>query len=187
MLSFQFTPFPVLSSERLLLCETTIGEAPDFLRMRSDPRNMRYLDRPLMQNIAEAHEMIGRIRVNFLDNITISWTIRLKETNHFIGHIGYYRLDKVNHRAEVGYMLEHPYWRLGYASEALRTVLQYGFSTMHLHSVQAAVNPDNEASIGVLSKNGFLKEGHFKEDYYYNGNFLDTGWYALLASQFAPK
>ena len=64
--------------------------------------------------------------------------------------------------------------------EAMKGVLQYGFETMKLHSVEANVNPGNNASTKVLEKNGFVKEAYFKENYYYNGKFIDSAIYSLL-------
>lgn len=64
--------------------------------------------------------------------------------------------------------------------EALATVLDYGFSSMGLHSVVANVNPANEASKKILAKNNFVQEAYFKEDFFYDGQFLDTAIYSLL-------
>jgi ribosomal-protein-alanine N-acetyltransferase len=62
----------------------------------------------------------------------------------------------------------------------MKPVLDYGFNIMNLHSVEANVNPDNLASIKLLANNGFKREAYFKENYFYNGKFLDTMIYSLL-------
>ena len=64
--------------------------------------------------------------------------------------------------------------------EAMEAVLLYGFQKMKLDSVEANVNPFNAASIKLLEKNGFVREGYFRGNYYYNGKFLDSAIYALL-------
>ena len=66
--------------------------------------------------------------------------------------------------------------------EAMAAVLGYGFSAIGLHSVEANVNPDNQASVRLLEKNGFVREAYFKENYYYNGVFKDSVIYSLLTS-----
>jgi len=64
--------------------------------------------------------------------------------------------------------------------EAMEVVLNYGFNIMELHSIEANINPVNIASTKILEKNNFVLEAHFKENYYYNGNFLDSYVYSLL-------
>ena len=63
----------------------------------------------------------------------------------------------------------------------MTSVLDYGFTTMLLHSVEANVNKDNAASMKLLAKNNFVREAYFKENYFYNGRFLDSVIYSLLA------
>jgi ribosomal-protein-alanine N-acetyltransferase len=58
---------------------------------------------------------------------------------------------------------------------------------MKLHSIEAHVNPNNIASIKLLEKNGFIREAYFKEDYFYDGKFLDTAVYSLLTSEHKIK
>ena len=64
--------------------------------------------------------------------------------------------------------------------EAVAAVLSYGFSAIKLHSVEANINPANVASKKLLEKNGFVQEAYFKENFYYNGRFMDAPIYALL-------
>jgi ribosomal-protein-alanine N-acetyltransferase len=54
---------------------------------------------------------------------------------------------------------------------------------MKLHSVEANVNPANNSSIKLLKKNKFVKEAHYKENYFYDGKFLDSAVYSLLSDQ----
>lgn len=67
--------------------------------------------------------------------------------------------------------------------EALSAILAYGFTIMKLHSVEARVNPLNEPSIKLLERNNFIREGLFKEDYFYNGKFLDTAVYSIISNK----
>lgn len=64
--------------------------------------------------------------------------------------------------------------------EALQAILKYGFETMNLHSVEANVSPLNVASKQLLLSQNFVLEAHFKENYYFNGQFLDSHIYCLL-------
>ena len=68
----------------------------------------------------------------------------------------------------------------GIATEALERVMKYGFNEMNLHSMEAVIDPRNRASEKVLLKNGFEKEGHFKENTFFNGEFLDSVIYSKI-------
>jgi [ribosomal protein S5]-alanine N-acetyltransferase len=89
-------------------------------------------------------------------------------------------MQKEHYRAEIGYALHPEHQGIGLMQEALNAVLDYGFTVMNLHSVEANVNPNNAASINLLQRNGFMREGMFRENYFYNGKFLDSAIYSLL-------
>jgi len=57
-------------------------------------------------------------------------------------------------------------------------VLDYGFRALQFHSIEANVNPDNAASIKLLERNNFVREAYHKENYYFNGKFLDSAIYS---------
>mgnify|MGYP003533459009 FL=1 len=64
--------------------------------------------------------------------------------------------------------------------EALDKALQFGFRTLNFHSIEAVIDPRNTASENLLVKANFKKEAHFKENFFYNNEFLDTVIYSLL-------
>ena len=64
--------------------------------------------------------------------------------------------------------------------EAIKAVITYAYTETTLHSIEANINPDNLASANLLEKNGFKKEAHFRENFYYNGKFLDSLIYSLV-------
>jgi ribosomal-protein-alanine N-acetyltransferase len=104
----------------------------------------------------------------------------LKDTKAAIGSIAFWRLLKQHRRAEIGYHLNAAYWKRGYMQEAMEAVIRYGFQTLHLHSVEANITPGNEASQSLLLRNGFVREGFFKENYMGVAGFLDTASFSLI-------
>lgn len=180
MLHPGFRPFPELITERLKLGRITKNDVDELFLLRSNPNTMQYIDRPPAQTPDDAHKLIRVIEDLLAAGDGITWGIYLKDQPELIGTIGLWRIIKEHHRAEIGYLL-HPAWqRKGLTHEALIKVLEYGFSVLKLHSVEANVNPLNKASICLLEKNGFVREAWFKENYYYNGVFKDTLIYSLL-------
>lgn len=181
MLEINFTPFPVLSSERLLLREIAATDVDRLHTLRSDPTSMKYLDKAPLKDKEEAQALLDKMLADVDTNNAIIWAIALKDKpSLLIGTISFWRIMKEHYRAELGYMLLPDYFNKGYMTEAINTANAYAFSTIKLHSIEAHINPDNAASAAILLKTGFIKEAHFKEDFYYNGKFLDTAVYSLL-------
>ncbi len=181
MLTLHFPIFPILETERLVLREHSLADAPDLFKMRTNEEVMRYIDRERPKNIQDMETFITTFNEGFRQGQHLAWIMALKEAPEtMIGSIGYWRTNLVNHRAEIGYMLLPAYWRMGIVSEALVKTIAFGFNEMQLHSIQANINPGNDASRQILLKHGFEKEAYFKEDYYFNGKFLDSEIYSLL-------
>jgi ribosomal-protein-alanine N-acetyltransferase len=67
-------------------------------------------------------------------------------------------------------------------NEAMTAVINYGFDDLKLHSIEANVNPGNASSIRLLERSGFIREAYHRENYYYNGHFLDSAIYSLVNS-----
>jgi ribosomal-protein-alanine N-acetyltransferase len=180
MLQFNFSPFPVLITDRLVLRQMQMLDAPELFHLRSDKEVMKYIGKPQAASVAEVSTLIETINKGIAANEDIAWAITLKNDSRLIGYIGFWQTNKMHHFSEVGYMLHPDCQGKGLMQEALKVVLEYGFHTMRLHSVQANVDPLNTASIKLLERKGFVREAHFKENYYFNGNFIDSVIYSLL-------
>lgn len=180
MLEINFHPFPVLETERLILRRIVAGDAPQILKLRSDPGTMKYIPRPLAKTLEDAMEHFRQIEEKIEANVGINWAISLKNSPEFIGIIGHFRIKPEHYRAEIGYMLLPEFHGKGIMPEAISMVIAYGFEDMKLHSIEAIIDPENKASAAVLEKNGFVREAHLKENEFYDGKFLDTVIYSLL-------
>ena len=181
MLAINFSPFPELSTKRLLLRRITKYDAPCILKLRSDETVMRFIDRERAKTLADAESFIRRIDDSLQANEGLTWGMALKEEpDLLIGTIGYWRIIKEHYRAEIGYMLRPDLWGKGIMKEALLEVINTGFNSLKLHSIEAHINPENTASGNILQSTGFVKEAHFKEDFYYEGTFRDTIIYSRL-------
>ncbi len=180
MLSVNFVPFPVLKTDRLILRKTEMTDAQAMFVQRSDPRLMQYVDRKPCESEEEAAAFIRMITDNLDNNNGISWAITTHDSDEMIGSIAIWRIVKEHYRGELGYVLLPDYQGKGLMHEALNAVIAYGFTDMGLHSLEANINPDNAASQKLLERHGFIREAYFKENYYYNGKFLDSAIYSLI-------
>lgn len=180
MLAFNFLPFPIIETERLLLRRITNDDVNEVFELRSNPETMKYIPRPLVKTTEDALEHIAMIEDKIITNIGINWGITLKGNSKLLGIIGYYRMQPENYRAEIGYILLPEFHGKGIIPEAVNKLIRYGFDDLKLHSIEAVIDPENLASEKVLQKCGFVKEAHFKESEFYNGRFLDKVIYSLL-------
>ncbi|MBC7861883.1 MAG: GNAT family N-acetyltransferase [Bacteroidia bacterium] len=181
MLTFNFTPFPVLETQRLCLRAIVKEDAENLFCLRSEKEVMKYINRPLPASVDEIYTLIEKIQDGIKTNQAIAWAITLKaEPGKIIGTIGYHRINAEDHRGEIGYMLDKNYWRKGLVQEAMEKIIDYGFKEMKFHSMEGIINPANIASAKILEKNNFVREAYFKENYHFNGEFLDSAIYSLL-------
>ncbi len=180
MLDINFGEFPNILTERLQLRQLKSEDAEALFPLRKDPVVMKYIARPLTKEIEEVHKLIDVINQRYYSNEGITWAITLVDNPTLIGTIGFWRIESENHRAEIGYLLDPAFHGKGIMHEAMKVVLDYGFSTLKLHSVEANIDKDNEASMKLVERCGFVKEAHFKENYYFEGQFLDSVIYSLL-------
>ncbi|MFL5740440.1 MAG: GNAT family N-acetyltransferase [Flavisolibacter sp.] len=174
--------YPELQTEKLSLRQIKREDAPELWLLRSHDLIMRYLDREKMSGVAEAEALIDKIGDSGKEGTGYSWALSLKNDEKMIGYSGIWRIDKVNHRGEIGYTLHPDYWNQGLMTEALRVIVNFGFDQLGLHSLEANVNPGNGASIRLLEKSGFVREAYFRENYFFRGNFLDSAIYSLIST-----
>ncbi|MDO9374347.1 MAG: GNAT family N-acetyltransferase [Bacteroidota bacterium] len=183
MLETTFSPFPELQTERLILRRLLRSDAPAILRLRGNEVVMKYIDRDRALTTEDAFVFIDRIQASLDTDTGITWAMAFKSApDELIGTIGFWRMIREHHRAELGYMLDPAEWRKGIMKEAINEVVAKGFSLLQLHSVEARIDPNNTGSALVLQSTGFVKEAHLKEAFYYNGVFKDTVIYSKLNS-----
>ena len=184
MLQLNFSPFPILESERLCFRKLTPEDAPEILVLRGNPETMKFIPRPLATNIEEAQAHIKIINDKIDENIDINWAVTEKGSDKCIGIMGFYRTQPEHYRTELGYMIAPEHWGKGYVTEAVKTLLNFAFNSLNLHSIEAVIDSRHKASERVLQKAGFEREAHFKENFYYNNEFTDTVMYGLLKRYF---
>lgn len=83
--------------------------------------------------------------------------------------------------AKLGYAIAADHWGNGYATDAARTLIDYGFSELGLHRITAAIGPDNTASLAVVRRLGFTYEGRLRDHVHTNGAWRDSHLYSILA------
>ncbi len=109
--------------------------------------------------------------------------IDLTATGALIGNCGL-RLETADaHEGDIGYELAPEHWGSGYATEAARELLRFGFADMGLHRIWSWCIADNAASANVLRKIGMREEGRQREKEFFKGRWWDTLLFGMLAEE----
>ncbi|MBM7097470.1 GNAT family N-acetyltransferase [Bacillus sp. H-16] len=173
--------FPELETNRLRLVKITYDYTKELYDILSRKEVMKYYGMDRISNYEEAAQVIESYRKNFANQRGIRWGIVIKDSNVFVGTIGLSNL--LQKKAEVGFELHPDYWRKGYISEAFREILRYSFEELDLFRLGAATFPENTASIFLLEKFDFEKEGCLRGYFYQN----KTSYDALIFSVIYPE
>jgi len=183
MLNIQFKPFPNLATDRLFLRAINKDDKNEIYALRSNPEVMQHINRPLAKNVEEAESFIYKIAKGIKENQLLYWGITLKVDDSLIGTICLWNISTENYRAELGYELMPEFQGQGLMQEAFSKVVNYAFATLRFHTLEANVNPHNKKSIRLLERNEFVREAYFKENYFFNGKFLDSAIYCKINPQ----
>lgn len=182
-----FKSYPEFETERLRFRKIDLNDANEIFLIRSNDEVMRFMDVPRHHSISDSEKLIQTAEDSYKNETGINWAIIEKHSNSFIGYIGFIRIFSEHCRAEIGYVLKPEYWGKGYMYETINCIVRFGFEEMQLHSIEANVNPLNERSHKVLQRVGFKREAYFRENYLFDGNFLDSVIYSLLEKDLMEK
>lgn len=155
-------------TDRIILREIILNDAPAMFEMDADPEVHTYLGKSPIKTIDQAIENIGYIRQQYVDYGIGRWAIVDKRTKQFVGWGGLkYRTDEVNGRInfyEVGYRLLRKFWGQGLATESAKASLKYAFEELLLEQVYAMANVENLASRNALLKSGLKITGQLEHE-----------------------
>jgi len=84
---------------------------------------------------------------------------------------------------QIFYILDEEYWGRGYATDAVRTLANFGFQRLGLHRITAAIGPDNAASVSVVKRAGFTHEGRLRDHVFTNGAWRDSLLFSMLVHE----
>lgn len=172
----------MVETDRIILREITINDAPAMFEMDADPQVHTYLGKSPIQTIGQAISQIQFIRQQYHDYGIGRWAIVDKSTGNFVGWGGLkFRTDEVNGHInfyEVGYRLIRRYWGQGFATASARASLKYAFNELQLDAVYAMANVENLASKNALLKSGLVITGQLS----YEGIACD--WFEIKKEDF---
>jgi RimJ/RimL family protein N-acetyltransferase len=167
---------PEIETRRLRLRPMTLDDLPSLAHLFADPDVMLYLPTGESRSVEETQVELAYMVDHWRQRGFGVWAVTLRDTGEFAGYCGLQYLHvepggvsaealQAGTDVEVVAGLAKPYWRQGIAPEATRAALRYGFETLRLARIVAAIHPDNDASRHILQSLGL----HFDDTIRYYG------------------
>ena len=101
-----------------------------------------------------------------------------------IGTCGYLHNVVEHNRIEIGYDLSPESWGKGIMTETLKAVIHFAFSELNVNKIEAQITSENDASLHLVSKLGFHRDGVLREHEFEKGRYIDLVIYSLLKSEY---
>ena len=162
-MQLNFTPFPTLTTERLVLRAIDINDDKELFILRSDDEVNKYVGNPKPKSLTDIHKLIEILQKNAAENLAILWAISYKDDAKLIGTICYWNISTENETVELGYMLTPQEQGKGVMHEALVAILDYCSTHIQPKSIEAFMHKDNNRSARLLERNGFSRDSVLEE------------------------
>ena len=173
------TDIPSLQTPRLLLREVNSDDALDIFEFASDRQVTKYTFWNTHRSIEDTGKFISFLKSP--DNVT--WAIVLKESELVIGYCFFHSLERDHKKAEISFGISRDYWGQGYATEAVREVLSYGFEKGKLRRIEGTCMLENLASSRVMEKLGMKFEKVIQNARQKNSVYYDLNLYILSSHE----
>jgi ribosomal-protein-alanine N-acetyltransferase len=158
-----FSIFPVLETDRLVLRRLSLNDAEEIYQLRSDIEVAALTGRAPSASISEAIAYIDKIDKLINNNECIFWVVSYKDAPDLIGAVCLWNFDIANRTVEIGYELLEQFQGKGIMGEVIARVLKYALDAMGVEKVVAFPSSENPPSVKLLEKLGFKQTpGHFK-------------------------
>jgi len=182
---FEHVGSGTIDTERLVLRPFDRGDVDaTFRNWAGDERVQKLYGEPVYPTREAVSELLDGYMRRYEQGDYYRWVIDEKNGARSIGQIAFFLVDPKNHFAEIEYCIGVEFQGKGYATEATRAVIEYGFQKMGLNKVQICHNARNPRSKRVIEKCGFTHEGTLRDYFYMDGDFVDRLYYSILAREF---
>lgn len=141
----------ILETERLIIREHLLSDAPFFFTLNSNHNVVKYTGDTSFKNLTEAENIVKYVINQYKENGYGRWLVALKNTNTPIGWCGL-KFHPDTQQTDIGYRLLESAWGHGYATESAQACVNYGFTHLNLNHIIGTAMKQNIASINVFKK-----------------------------------
>lgn len=172
---------PFLIGDRIYLRPLEEEDLDRCMRWINDPEILTTLGRRFPMSRALEREWITS---QYKSEKDLSLAIVIKDGDLHIGNCGFNSIDYLNRKAVFGILIgEKDNWGHGYAPEAAKLILGYGFDELNLHRISLEVYSHNKRAQRAYERVGFIHEGAMREAYFRNGRYYDNLIMGILRSE----
>ncbi len=169
-----------LRTPRLLLRSIQRQDIPAIVRLAGTREiAATTLNIPHPYAVKDARVFLSKANKNFRSGSSVIFAVSIPSGRALCGAVGL-NIKEAHGHAELGYWIGLPFWGKGYATEAARAVVEFGFETLRLHRIFAHYFAGNTASKRVLEKIGMRREGRSREHIKKWDRFIDIESYGML-------
>ncbi|WP_342567121.1 GNAT family protein [Psychrobacillus sp. FSL K6-4046] len=186
-MTFSFTKLPIIETERLILRKATEQDSDDILELYANENVVEHMPLDPFTSIEDAKGEISWYEKIFLEQTGLRWVIEEKVNKKVIGTCGYLNYEVEHNRIEIGYDLSPESWGKGIMTETLKAVIHFAFSELNVNKIEAQITSENDASLHLVSKLGFHRDGVLREHEFEKGRYIDLVIYSLLAREYTNK
>lgn len=174
-----------VETERLVLRRFKYSDNEAMLRnWIADEKIQSMYSEPTYTTTEAVNELLKKYIDSYENSDYYRWAIILKDSDECIGQIAYFLVDTNNNFAEIEYCIGSDFQCKGFATEATKAVIEYGFSKINLHKVQICTKTINIPSQKVIEKCGFHYEGTLRDYFYMNGEYVGRLYYSILETEY---
>lgn len=177
-----------IETERLILRRFEYCDDDTMLKnWIADEKIQSLYSEPVYKTKDEVRKLLDKYIESYERNDYYRWAIIEKDSNECIGQIAYFLVDSKNHFAEIEYCIGADFQCRGYATEATKAVIAYGFDKINLHKIQICTKTINKPSKRVIEKCGFTYEGTLRDYFYMNDTYIGRLYFSILRSEYESK
>lgn len=170
-------------TERLKLRPIDQKDSEAVFKYRSDSITNQFQGW-IPKTIEDVHEFIKKVspKIN-IENTWFQFVIIKKSNNEIIGDVGIHFCEVENKQVEIGITLDKNEHGKGFATETLKEIINYLFSTLDKQKIVCSIDPQNVKSIKLVESLGFIKEAHLKESLLLNNLLVDELIYSIVQKE----
>lgn len=171
----------MIQTTRLFLREYIAADFDDLFAFESDPEVVKHVCYGPYTAAECRHDLeLHIVHQAAVPRVYYHLAVVLPVEKKVIGWCGLEVINRDNRELEIGYAFNRHFWGFGYATEAAKAMLQFGYKELGAHRIFATTNPANDASIRVLEKLGMQFEGCHRQQKWCRGKWRDEAVYATL-------
>ena len=174
-----------IETERLILRRFEYTDDTAMLKYWIENKKIQSLySEPVYSTKEEVKELLDIYIGSYEKPDYYRWAIIEKDCGECIGQIAYFLVDSKNHFAEIEYCIGSEFQCRGYATEAAKAVIAFGFDEINLHKVQICTKTINQPSKRVIEKCGLTYEGTLRDYFFMNGEYVGRHYFSILRSEY---